>query len=332
MKKENAEAKVSAIDLVKALSLLKDEMSKMKRQLRQRKALFNIFLTKMGGITFEFEIASDTAYFTEMGEDGTPKETVINNFRKWIYSHAENGVEFLLRLQRFVDTKGASVEEKNYGTLEWPAKINTEEFHWYKLDYQVVFDDNENVIAMIGYMQDIHEEYSKRLDLEQQAQRDSMTKLYNRATTERLINEQLATIKEREKGVLFLLDVDNFKQLNDNLGHLAGDKYLKGVSEAVSNAFRSSDVVGRIGGDEFVVFIKGSVSLDLIEKYGQRLINLFLRVPCKDGWQVSCSIGIAATGDSSMTYEKLLANADNAMYKAKARGKNRFYLYGIDDI
>ena len=85
MKKENAEAKVSAIDLVKELSLLKDEMSKMKRQLRQRKALFNIFLTKMGGITFEFEIASDTAYFTEMGEDGTPKETVINNFRKWIY-------------------------------------------------------------------------------------------------------------------------------------------------------------------------------------------------------------------------------------------------------
>ena len=81
-----------------------------------------------------------------------------------------------------------------------------------------------------------------------------------------------------------------------------------------------------------MVFIKGSVSLDLIEKYGQRLINLFLRVPCKDGWQVSCSIGIAATGDSSMTYEKLLANADNAMYKAKARGKNRFYLYGIDDI
>ena len=256
MKKENAEAKVSAIDLVKELSLLKDEMSKMKRQLRQRKALFNIFLTKMGGITFEFEIASDTAYFTEMGEDGTPKETVINNFRKWIYSHAENGVEFLLRLQRFVDTKGASVEEKNYGTLEWPAKINTEEFHWCKLDYQVVFDDNENVIAMIGYMQDIHEEYSKRLDLEQQAQRDSMTKLYNRATTERLINEQLATIKEREKGVLFLLDVDNFKQLNDNLGHLAGDKYLKGVSEAVSNAFRSSDVVGRIGGDEFVVFAR----------------------------------------------------------------------------
>lgn len=313
------------------LTTLRKEMYSVKRQLRQRTALFSIFLSQMGGTTFEFDLASNTAYFTMIDENNVLQEKIVHNFRKWIIDHVKEGSELMERLNRATSDNN-KVEPDRFGTVEGMLKVESGEYRWHKSVYQVMTDENGEIISLIGYFQDIHEEVEQRESLENQALRDSMTELYNRATTERLINEKLELLGPREKGVLFLLDIDNFKQINDKLGHLAGDNYLKGVSRSLKGAFRSDDVVGRLGGDEFAVFIKGDVTIDLIEKYGQRLIHLFLKVPCKDDWQVTCSIGIAATGDSTMTYERLLANADEAMYRSKARGKNRFYLYGMDQF
>lgn len=328
--RNRCEEKTLIIDENTDLLEVKGELYGLRRQLRQRTALFSIFLSKMGGATFEFDIARDTAYFTTLGEKKELKEFIINGFRHWLRTNVEYGDRMIEMLNEFIRTDGASGDWESYGTIESPARFLSDELRWYRADYQIIRDDDGQLASMIGYVQDIHDEITQQEKLRNRALRDSMTKLYNRATTERMINEALAGLESGEKGVLFLLDVDDFKKINDQLGHLAGDSYLMGVSDAMRKAFREHDIIGRLGGDEFAVFVKGCITLDIVEQQGNRLIDLFLKVHCKENWKVTCSIGIAATSDTSMTYDKLLENADNAMYRAKRKGKNRYYIYGLD--
>ena len=323
------DAKSTILDINQYITDSGKTLNSLKRQLRQRTALFSIFLSRMGGTTFEYDIDEDTTYLTSLDDDGKIKEDIIPNFRRWMHSMIADGDELLVRMRDFLVSDGASAPGEMYGTFESQAKFLTEEYRWYRVDYQVIRDDIDNHIsAMIGYVQDIENEVMNRKNLEDKVMRDSMTKLYNREATEELINRRIANLQDREKAVIFLLDVDDFKAVNDNLGHLAGDNYIKAVSKALRKAFRDGDIIGRVGGDEFVVFISGYITIDVIEKQGQRMIDLLMRVPCKDDWKVTCSIGIAVTSDTNMSYNKMVARADEALYRSKSRGKNRFQLYG----
>ena len=88
------------------------------------------------------------------------------------------------------------------------------------------------------------------------AQRDSLTGLYNKGIAQSMIEEYMENEGLKAKGALFVIDVDNFKAVNDNLGHLAGDSVLTNISSMLSEVFNENSIVGRIGGDEFIVFLK----------------------------------------------------------------------------
>ena len=161
----------------------------------------------------------------------------------------------------------------------------------------------------------------------EKANRDALTGLYNREYFEQFIANCLEK-GSVTTGAFVFIDVDDFKRVNDTLGHVIGDDVLCWVAKRILGVFRHTDIVARYGGDEFVVFVNGIGREHLKKRLGQ-LCEEF-RFPYRNGaieYPVSGSIGAAMFPEDGRTYQELLNNADSAAYEAKGRGKNRFELY-----
>jgi diguanylate cyclase (GGDEF)-like protein len=163
--------------------------------------------------------------------------------------------------------------------------------------------------------------------LEFAAYHDPLTGLANRA----LLNASLGTMVEhhREKSIaLLFLDLDNFKDVNDRLGHAVGDNLLIQVAEQLGACIRPQDLIGRIGGDEFVILLRfdGEPPLDTSIAVSERILKVLEDFTEIDGEpiQIGASIGIAWLGNDHVSVDSILRAADHAMYDAKRAGKNRY--------
>ena len=164
----------------------------------------------------------------------------------------------------------------------------------------------------------------RREQLERAAAQDPLTGVYNVATGRRLVKQQL---KQHPGGngrynALFIIDLDDFKGINDSCGHHTGDAVLQEFVCALQRAFRSGDIVYRLGGDEFAAFI-GDLQRPyrVVDRVSRRLLNDLSRED-RCGVPVRASIGVFI-GGGPLTYEQYYKNADRALYAAKERGKNR---------
>ena len=127
----------------------------------------------------------------------------------------------------------------------------------------------------------------------------------------------------QREGVLILLDIDNFKVVNDRFGHLEGDAVLRYVTKLLETTFRREDLVGRLGGDEFIVFLKGPVSRDILD---QRMEKLYTALDAYPNIPISCSAGVTFIEQKNFSYTDSIQQADVALYKSKKEGK-RHYTY-----
>ena len=164
--------------------------------------------------------------------------------------------------------------------------------------------------------------------LRQKAERDPMTGLLNKVSMKTAIEECIAESGVGTCHALLMIDTDNFKSVNDTFGHQYGDKIIIFVADSIRKIFRGSDLVARMGGDEFMVFMKhttGPITLDRAKKLNEAI----KRELSQDGQNVtiSCSIGISFYDEDGDTYEKLYSCADSALYVAKENGKNQFRVY-----
>ncbi len=138
----------------------------------------------------------------------------------------------------------------------------------------------------------------------------------------------------KESGALLIIDLDNFKGVNDTYGHAVGDKVLAGVADKMRETFRQQDYLGRIGGDEFAVYLAFSETVkdeersNIIRSRAAYFGSVVGKISEENGLDraTSCSIGIAIEPQHGMNYEELFNNADKALYLAKDAGKNQYYL------
>lgn len=163
-------------------------------------------------------------------------------------------------------------------------------------------------------------------DIRSKSYQDVLTGLWNRAYTENAANEM---ISQEKKGALFMLDMDNFKAVNDNYGHIAGDETLKVFAGTLKKFAGEGDILCRIGGDEFMIFVKGvtekselsSRAADIISDFQKKFAALSFEIEC------SVSIGIAQTPEDGLEFNKLYNSADKALYYVKQNGKNAYHFF-----
>jgi diguanylate cyclase (GGDEF)-like protein/PAS domain S-box-containing protein len=167
-------------------------------------------------------------------------------------------------------------------------------------------------------------------ELRRQAFHDSLTGLANRALfADRLEHALARTHRSGQSIAVLFIDLDDFKTVNDSLGHGEGDRLLVAVAERLVGAVRAGDTIARMGGDEFAVLIEDPVEAEAPEVVAQRLLSA-LEAPFEQGAKelfVHASVGVAASTSRSQTADELLRDADVSMYTAKSNGKNRVEVF-----
>lgn len=202
------------------------------------------------------------------------------------------------------------------------------EWVWLKLDYIYTRDSLSGDIFSYISVFDVDLQVEQGEKLRQSASTDFLTGVLNRATMEKRIEEKLE--KSKNAGTYFLVDVDNFKSVNDILGHPEGDRLLKQIANILTELFRKDDLVGRLGGDEFCAFMKDVVDPEIIEAKA-KILNEKCRIECSgehgESVKVSVSIGIASCQKNIDDYSELYRCADLALYETKRKGKDTYAIY-----
>lgn len=164
--------------------------------------------------------------------------------------------------------------------------------------------------------------------LEEKASKDLLTDLSNKTATEYLIKDYIETHPDSQ-GLLFVLDVDNFKKINDTQGHAFGDEVLRKLGTRLRGECRITDIVGRTGGDEFIIFMKDIKEESIFIKEAQRLHRFFgdFQVGEYVKYSPAASIGVAVYPRDGRTFEELYKAADSALYSVKRNGKNGVAFY-----
>jgi diguanylate cyclase (GGDEF)-like protein len=199
----------------------------------------------------------------------------------------------------------------------------------YRLGEDASFDDDEFELAKrFGDAAALALDNAQiRARLEHQAMTDSLTGLYNhRAFHERLRKALASASRTHEAVSVLMLDIDDFKRVNDIYGHGAGDEILRGLSETLKDSVRSSDAVYRLGGEEFAIVIT-SRSPENADQLARRVVDRVESTDFDPAGRITISVGLARGPEHAMNPRELIACAEAAMMSAKARGKNQIVLY-----
>ncbi|MEG0776669.1 MAG: diguanylate cyclase [Raoultibacter sp.] len=220
---------------------------------------------------------------------------------------------------------GTTILEQDYRYIE-PQK----EPLWCKASLQLFEDSSTHDLRCFISIEDIDREKEADLTLLYQAQHDLMTGFYNKSTTKEKIDAILAAEEGASNThIFFIIDLDYFKLINDRFGHAFGDTVLSQVASKIGDLFRAQDILGRIGGDEFVVFMKNVRTEKAAFKKARELCDTLIETyrdsdtECK----LTASVGIAFSGRHGTTYDELYRHSDTALYNAKEQGRNQFSLY-----
>ncbi|WP_148409395.1 diguanylate cyclase [Murimonas intestini] len=229
-------------------------------------------------------------------------------------------------------------EIKEEFRLRMPGETN---YIWVESTVNLLTEPGSEDIVAFSYTKNIDATKKKELALLYESERDQLTGLYNRTAAMRMIDDRLSA-EEDNRGAegtillngfalsgLLMMDLDGFKEVNDKLGHQAGDELLRAVADVLMGIFRENDVVARLGGDEFVAFVHRVPSEKTVELMGQRVCAAIEEMSGARELEVplSISIGIAFSPKHGRNFEILYKKADMAMYEAKNNGKSRTMIY-----
>ena len=204
----------------------------------------------------------------------------------------------------------------------------TPKYMWFRTYYKSVPDENGKITRIVGRCFYVDTDKT----LQEKVRRDSLTGLLNKIEVRREIS---SVLEENPEGthVLLMIDIDNFKGINDHFGHTFGDTVIVDVAKLIRGQFRANDVVGRIGGDEFLVFMKNTM-LEKAQEKVRQLVDILRKEYAGEDitYRISASIGMSVSSGEGCTFQKLFDQADAAMYEVKRNGKNGYKLASSDSV
>ena len=212
--------------------------------------------------------------------------------------------------------------------MEYKTTVSSGNEEWVRATSMIIFDRHNQPMRAIGKIININDEKCEKEALINQAHRDALTGLYNRKTFEERVNTYL---QERgdEEGAMMVVDLDHFKTVNDTLGHQGGDEVLEDLAREMAACFGEEAILGRLGGDEFLVFVRDiKTCKDKTVKTARALCQVMNRYYERNSGrtEVSVSVGLAYSFRDS-AFETLYGMADEALYYMKDHGKNNVKVY-----
>lgn len=234
------------------------------------------------------------------------------------------------RLHRFYDE-----EEGSVFAAEIRIKNGEDSYGWYRISGTVIKDKRFGTnLKFVGKIENADQQIAEEKDLVQRAENDLLTGILNKKTMEEKVAGALKEVKGNNHCIFFMVDLDNFKNVNDKLGHIYGDKAIVDTAHLLTELFPNNAYVGRLGGDEFAVcaiydaFDKESM-LNFVKKKAEKIceVNRRTYVNGNISVDISSSVGIAIALDSERDFETVYKMADNALYRSKNGGKNCYHIY-----
>lgn len=307
-------------------------LKKAQEELRMSEQRYAMVMEQTQDIAFECDWQTRHAYHSRNFQKKFGYAPIAHNYPQGLLHgnavHQEDAAAFQNIFQQL---------ENGANTAVCEARITTARkgWLWCRVSVMAVRNEQNKLTKVVGVISDIDrqkKEYEQTRILYEQtlkmAMQDSLTRLCNRGATENNINARLAA--EHEHAALMLIDADNFKAVNDTLGHLQGDAVLIAIADGMRQYFNADDILGRIGGDEFVVLTTHVENMDNLRQLTDGLMHRLAGLPAlspQDGLTISVSVGVARVPEDGDTYATLLGKADAALYAAKKTGKNRWELY-----
>lgn len=305
------------------VSSVKQELFQTQKTLDQHK----IILSQTENVLFEWDLkTSDITYsenWTEMfGYDPLPRDLLTNIYTD-SHFHPED-------IKPLLDKLHAMEDGVDYQVCEVRIAKADGRYLWCRIRATAVREDSGALDKIVGIIINIDEEKRSAQILLDRAERDALTKLLNKNAARQQAETYLsASAQSHRCCALFIIDLDNFKYINDRYGHMFGDAVLAQVAKEIKRLFRAQDIVARIGGDEFLVLMRGIANRNLVSSRCERMVEAFhniLRTQLR-GDQLSCSVGVALYPQHGSSYSELFRRADQALYLAKDQGKNGYAIY-----
>ncbi len=308
------------------LTEVRDAQEKLRLSLEH----LEIIMNQSSDIIFEWDLIADSISFSP------------NWLEKFGYApHYDGRLQKEEMLHNFypddVEPMAAFMEEAKRGISDSVIDVRIrslkDQYIWCRIRAATQYSAENTPLRAVGTISDIDEEKRMVEELRRRAELDALTGLYNHTETERRSELYLAD-KPDTICAMFIIDVDNFKLVNDGQGHLFGDAVLAELAAGMKKITRKSDVIGRIGGDEFAMFLKDLPSVSIAEDKARKLLQLFqdLFQGEKQSVEVTCSIGLAVYPWDGSSYQELYHCADLALYQAKCWGKNRYARFDAESM
>ncbi len=277
-------------------------------------------------VIFEYNIVKDKMIFIGKYKELFGRDSVIVDFIDKIPTN----IKSIHPNERGIYEKFCKQLKEGQESIdaEFRMKDKLGEFIWCKVKAKTIHKEDGSPIRVIGTVVNINIHKREQEKLEYKATRDPLTGVYNKGATKKKVDMFVNGNKDGRHALLFL-DFDNFKKVNDNFGHIQGDKVLKYVVERIRKVFNDGEIVGRVGGDEFVVFVGNFTQACQVKEKAQLLVNTMNTTYSREGKsiQMSGSIGVSVYPGDGINYNQLVDCADKACYQVKEDGKNNFRIY-----
>lgn len=264
-------------------------------------------------------------YFESLGASGNiPYDEALRVIaEKQIKEEYRNGYIELFSSKNVLKEFAGGTENLSY---DFMITEDGENYYWMRIRTHIFFWSEDKSVRMMVYRQSIDNEKRHELYMQEQMQLDSLTGLYNKVSAQERVHKLL----ENDGDALFaffIIDIDYFKKVNDCFGHAAGDMALAEFAHVLKAQFGEDDIVGRIGGDEFIGFSRVK-SQQMAVKKANELSAKLNKTISSDGadFSVTASIGVSLSSISERDFETLYKQADKALYEAKKKGRNCFVL------
>lgn len=300
---------------------------KIEEELRLSLERYNIIMEQTNDVIIEWDIVHKHFRFShnwihafdndifEFKDCQVNKDDLKKGFHPYDVSKIDDILNEIQNGQKYIEQEIRLIDPKH-------------QYRWWRLRLTVQFDKENKPLRAIGIIVDIDEEKRRSQYLLRKAQQDALTGIYNKITTQNLIKDYLSKIDIHELGAMMIIDIDNFKEINDSQGHLFGDAILGDIARRMKNEFEYTDIIGRIGGDEFIVFFKDIQSINNIKMSAQKMLDEMEKLEdTHDHLHISCSIGISITPRDGIEFTELFQKADQALYQAKNEGKKQYVIY-----